>query len=170
MISPELQSKIDSLVSKEFYMAMLEAEHMAVFQIKGYPGFKRQHRYLQRWRNESALCVLNFVIDNYGYKPIIAAKFNSAGEPLTLESAITSLIREYELLHELYVNLSRSALSENRDELNQLAQEKICWISKTIMKYRRDLVETTGKTPEYIQIRSENLHEKYRKKESDFRL
>jgi hypothetical protein len=68
------------------------------------------------------------------------------------------------------VAISRRALAENLDELTHLAQDKICWITKTKMKYLRDHKESTGKTVDYIQLRSEKMHEKYRCKELDFKV
>lgn len=169
-MTPELINQIDTVISSEHRMNLVELEHMAIDQIETYPGFKRQHRYLSRWRNESAICLINFVIDNYKHRPTINVNFTSPPAPSNYESGIQMIIAEYETLRLQYVALSRMALSANLDELMQLAESKICWIAKTKMKYMRDLEESKGKSQDYIQLRSEKMHEKYRCKEKDFRV
>lgn len=169
-MTPELLNQINAVVSAEHRMNLVELEHMAIDQIEAYPGEKRKHRYNSRWRNESAICLINFVIDNYKYRPAINMTFVSSPSPTTYEAGIQSIITEYESLRMQWVTLTRLALSANLDELAQLAQNKINWISKTKMKYMRDLEETRNKTHDYIQLRSEKMHEKYRIKEMEFKV
>ena len=167
-MTPEIIAIIDEVVSREHYMNLVELEHMAVDQAEHYPGFKRQHRYLSRWRNESAIKLTNFVLDHYAYRPSVSISFTSSPAPNSYSDGIKKIIAEYEALRLLYVRLSRQALMENADELNQFAQNAICWISKTKMKYHRDMTESAGKTADYIQIRSEHMHEKFRCLEQKF--
>jgi hypothetical protein len=168
-MTPDLQRIIDEVVSHEHLMNIIEIEHMAMDQMSGYPGFKRQHRYLSRWRNETAIRLINFVIDHYAYRPKTMLSFESKIAP-DYNEGIREIIGNYEALRLLYVKLSRVALNESHDELNQFAQKAICWISKTKMMYLRDFVETESKTNEYKQLRSERLHEKYKNKESEFKV
>ncbi|MEY4432796.1 MAG: hypothetical protein RLZZ44_926 [Bacteroidota bacterium] len=169
-MTPELMSQIDVVVSAEHRMNLVELEHMALDQLEGYPGFKRQHRYLSRWRNESAICLINFVIDNYKHRPTINMTFNSPPAPANYEAGIQMIIAEYETLRLQYVSLARLSLASNNDELMQFAENKLCWIAKTKMKYHRDLEESRGKSADYIQLRSERMHEKYRLKEQKFSI
>lgn len=169
-MTPELMAQINATISAEHKMNLIEQHHMAIDQIEGYPGFKRQHRYNSRWRNESAICLTNYVLDNYGHMPEVNIAFASPPAPENYEAGIRSIIAEYESLRIHWVTISRLAFSANLDELMQLASEKIKWIAKTKMKYYRDLAESTGKTNEYIQLRSEAMHEKYKLKEEKFSI
>ena len=169
-MTPELHRLIDMAVSKEHHMNLIEQEHMAIDQLEGYPGFKRQHRFNSRWRNESAICLTNYVIDNYGYRPMVTIQFASGSGQATYLDGIQSIINAYEDLKMAYVAIARRALAENLDELMQFSEKKICWITKTKMKYMRDHKESTGKEADYIQLRSERMHEKYRCKEMDFKV
>jgi hypothetical protein len=169
-MTPELQHAIDTVISKEYRMNLIEHEHMAIDQLEGYQGEKRKHRYNSRWRNESAICMINFVIDHYGYRPMISIQYVSSAAPASYAEGIRAIVMGYDDLKQGYIELSRQALKDNHDELLQVAQSKIGWISKTRMKYARDLRETANKSSDYLQLRSEYMHEKYRKKESEFRI
>ncbi len=167
-MTPEIMAIIDEVVSREHHMNLIELEHMAIDQAEHYPGFKRQHRFLSRWRNESAIKLTNFVIDHYAYRPTVSVSFVSGPPPTNYLDGIKRIIAEYEALRLLYIRLARQALAENADELMQFAEKAVCWIAKTKMKYHRDMTESAGKTPDYIQFRSEHMHEKYRTKEKEF--
>jgi hypothetical protein len=169
-MTPELINQIDIVVSDEHRMNLIELSHMAIDQIEGYQGFKRQHRYLSRWRNESAICLTNFVIDHYKYRPNVTVNFVSPIPPSNYDAGIQSIIDEYEGLRMQYVRLAEIASIGTFHELMQFAENKISWIAKTKMKYQRDLDESRGKTHDYIQLRSEKMHDKFRSKETDFRV
>lgn len=169
-MTPELASQINAVVSLEAKMNLIELDHMAIDQIEGYPGFKRQHRYNSRWRNESAICLINFVIDHYRYRPAIALNYTSIPVPATYDTGIQTIVNDYETLRMHYAALSDLAGHEKLYELLQFAQCKIKWVAETKMKYMRDLDESRGKSADYIQLRSERMHEKYRNKESEFKV
>ena len=169
-MTPKLKALIDKLVEKEIIMNLVEQEHMAIDQISGYQGEKRKHRYNSRWRNESALCLRNYVSDMYGYRPMVSIQFASPASPVSYTDGINMIISGYEDLRMAYVEVSRQSLDESLDELNRFVQDKIYWISETKLKYMRDLGESTGKTEEYLQIRSRDMHEKYKKKETEFEI
>ena len=169
-MTPELKKQIDTTISHEHYVNLVELNHMAVDQLSGLPGDKRQHRYLSRWRNESAIFLTNFVIDNYSYMPSVTVTFSTSAPPPSYLEGINSIIDEYEALRMEYVIISRMALDEKMDELSQLAQKKLCWIAKTKMKYMRDLYESAGKTKDYLQLRSAAKHEKFKEKEKEFKI
>jgi hypothetical protein len=78
----------------------------------------------------------------------------------------------YDTLYKEYVELSRLSANEGLFDIITLVQEKICWISKVIMKYRRDFKEVSNVNSDlkYIQQRSELLHEKYKAKEEEFKV
>jgi hypothetical protein len=172
-MTPELVKKLDDLISEEHRISLIEADHMTLLQSYGYPGFKRQHRYLQRWRNETALCLRNWLTDNFDYYPTVSVNYTTPSQkPTSFLEAVSAIIEVYEGLYKHYVETSRVAANEGLDDLLQVLQCKIGWISKVLCKYNRDLREVGNVSADkvYLQLRSEKLHEKYRKKEESFKV
>jgi hypothetical protein len=168
----ELFTLIEKLISDEHRMSIVEAEHMSVFQSRGLPGFKRQHRYLARWRTEAALKLRCWVTDKTGMRPFVSVSITSSVVSESALDCIISLIGEYDTLMKNYVVAAKMAGDKGHDDLLQILEYQICWLSKTIMKYRRDYQEISNVNSDsvYIQLRSESHHEKFKKKEADFRI
>lgn len=169
-MTPELANQINAIASLEAKMNLIELDHMAIDHSEGYQGEKRKHRYNSRWRNESVICLINFVVDHYRYRPVITLTYASIPAPETYEAGIQAIVNDYEVLRTHYALLSDLAANAKLYELLQYAQTKIKYVAETKMRYMRDLDETRGLSADYRQIRSDAAHEKYKAKESEFRI
>ena len=169
-MTPELESLVNQIISAEHGMNLIEQTHMAVDQMEGYQGAKRMHRYNSRWRNEAAIRLANHVIDNYDIMPRATVQFTTPTAPVSYEAGVRAMISSYESLRLMYKDLSRMSLTENLDELMQLAESQLCWVACVKRKYKRELKETMGKSTEFLQMRSMEIHKKYKEKEKEFRV
>jgi len=170
MISYELNSLLNEIISYELIHCLSEIDLMGMAQFNGLQGFKRLHRYSARDRLEHAIFLVNHIVEYNKSIPELKLTYSSsAAKPANV---LDSLKIEYQKSEEQISRLksaSKMAIAESEDFLMHTLECLIRDEMKESIRISRAIQEisNTGNNTTFVQLLDSKIHDKYKSKEKD---
>jgi ferritin len=170
-MTPKLVSKLDSIISNELMLAMIELNEMNESHLSGLQGYKRFHRFFACDRQRHAVMLSNYVVEFHHITPNISVNYTS------INSKSTSLLASLNSIHSssqthiaLLKETARIAIDECEDLLTTMLEKMIADESRELELYYREISElvNTNSDKVFIQLHSDKLHDKYKSKEIEY--
>ena len=170
-MTPELLSNINTIISGELTMSVMELNEMNHCHEMGFQGYKRFHRFYSMDRHRHAIMLSNFVVEHHHVSPTISISYNSSN------TTSGSLLEAMQRMHDLSVNhlnllktVAKMAIDQGEDLLMGMIEKMVKDESCELAKYYREVKELSYVNSDraYVMLHSDKLHTKYKEKEKEY--
>jgi len=170
MMTPTLKALLDDIVSSELNLCLLESDVMIHAQLSCLHGYKRFHRYSSRDRLGHSLKIRNAVADFANEGVSVTVTYKSPTNVGTLLDCLKMMhLKSKEHLDKL-ITATQVAFDDKELALYECLSCLVLDEERELDKYYRLVKElmNVNEDKTFVQLRSESLHKKYKRKESEY--